>query len=102
VAETKELLDSMIDSDFEPGCWESARVPFLSNGGGSYMCVDVLGRDGHPPGCLVEFWKRDRDRPVIAPSLEAWLAGFVVSLERNRWEKTCTGCFECVMRQDDE
>lgn len=92
---TKELLDSMIGSDFEPGWWDRAWVPFLHNGGGSRLCVDVAGTDGGKPGQVVEFWKADADRPVVSESIEHWLADFVTSLERDRWEETDTG-FECV------
>ena len=84
IIDTKELLDSMIGSDFEPGWWEQSWVPFLHNGAGSHLCVDVAGANGGTPGQLVEFWNRDRDRPVAAPSLEHWLHQFVRSLERDR------------------
>jgi cell wall assembly regulator SMI1 len=86
----KHLMDSMIGYDFEPGYWEAAWVPFLHNGGGSHLCVDV-SRGGQ----LVEFWKADHDRPIASPSLEHWLNVFVTSLERDRWEETNIG-FECV------
>lgn len=92
---TKELMDSMIGSDFEPGWWERGRVPFLHNGAGSHLCVDAVGANGNPPGCLVEFWNCDHDRPVVAQSLEVWLDQFVTSLERDRWAETRNG-FECV------
>jgi cell wall assembly regulator SMI1 len=101
IARTKELMDGMIGSDFEPGWWERAWVPFLHNGGGSHLCVDTAGTDGGPPGQLVEFWKADADRPVVSPSLEHWLNNFVTSLERDRWEYTKYG-FECVERRDEE
>ena len=43
VAETKEMLDGMIDSDFEdPGWWRRGWVPFLANGGGDFLCLDGL------------------------------------------------------------
>lgn len=94
---TKELMDSMIGHDFEPGWWERSWVPFLHNGAGSHLCVDTTGTDGGPPGQVVEFWNRDSDRPVVSSSLEHWLNGFVTSLERDRWEYTKYG-FECVER----
>lgn len=97
IAETKELMDGMIGYDFEPGCWERSWVPILHNGAGSHLCIDT----GAPePGRLVEFWNRDDDRPVVSPSLERWMYGFVTSLERDRWEKTPLG-FECVEVRDE-
>jgi cell wall assembly regulator SMI1 len=95
IVSTKELMDSMIGSDFKPGWWERAWVPFLHNGAGSHLCIDTVGTDGGVPGQLVEFWNRDFDRPFASPSVEHWLNGFVTSLERDRWEETQHG-FECV------
>ncbi len=91
----KQVLDGMIGYDFEPGWWDRNWVPFLHNGGGSHLCVDVAGTDDGRPGQLVEFWKADPDRPVVSPSIEHWLHHFVSSLERDRWEETNIG-FECV------
>lgn len=82
VSNTKELFDSMIGHDFnQPGWWRRGWVPFLDNGGGSHLCVDVTAEDGGLPGQLVAFWKADGDRPVEHLSLEAWLADFVESME---------------------
>jgi cell wall assembly regulator SMI1 len=82
ITETKALLDSMIGHDFEdPGWWRRGWVPFLHNGGGSHMCVDVTAEDGGKPGQLVAFWKADEDRPVEFESLEAWLEDLVSSME---------------------
>ncbi|AWM40973.1 SMI1 / KNR4 family protein [Gemmata obscuriglobus] len=98
IGRVKTLMDGMIGYDFEPGWWDPNWVPFLENGAGSYLCVDVAGPE---PGRLVEFWNRDHDRPEIAPSLEWWTYKFVTSLERDRWERTKVG-FECVEARDGE
>jgi cell wall assembly regulator SMI1 len=75
MADTKELLDGMIGEDFgHPAWWRRGWVPFLHNGGGSHLCLDVTGEEGGQRGQLVAFWKSDADRPVEFPSLEAWLA----------------------------
>ena len=55
--------------------------PFLHNGGGSHLCVDVAAEDGGNPDQLIEFWKADEDRPVTYPNLEAWLTELVESME---------------------
>ncbi|MDX2201555.1 MAG: SMI1/KNR4 family protein [Hyphomicrobiaceae bacterium] len=82
VAETKDLLDGMIGSDFaEPAHWRRGWVPFLHNGGGSHLCLDLAAEDGGTPGQLVAFWKADRDRPVEHPDLETWLATLVAAME---------------------
>src|SRR5262249_30106250 len=42
IAETKELMDGMIGFDFEdPRWWRRGWIPFLHNGGGSYLCLDL-------------------------------------------------------------
>ena len=82
VAGSKEMLDGMIGSDFDlPRYWRRGWVPFLHNGGGSYLCLDVAAEDGGHPGQLIGFWKRDEDRPVEFPSVEAWLDNLVASME---------------------
>ncbi|RTQ32158.1 benzoate transporter [Variovorax gossypii] len=82
IADTKEMLDDMIGFDFEdPATWRRGWVPFLSNGGGSYLCVDIDAEGGGLPGQLVGFWKADEDRPVEHASVEAWLAELVASME---------------------
>jgi cell wall assembly regulator SMI1 len=87
VADTKELMDGMIGSDFDrPEWWRRGWVPFLSNGGGSHLCVDVAAEDGGQVGQLVAFWNRDEDRPIEYPSVEAWLADLVESMESGELE----------------
>lgn len=56
-------------------------VPFLHNGAGSYLCLDLAVEDGGEVGQLIAFWKRDQDRPVEYPSVGAWLAALVASME---------------------
>ena len=97
VIDVKDLCDSLPGSNFdEPGYWERGWIPFMHNGSGSRICLDAIGTNGNPAGCLVEFWKADRDRPVAARSLEHWLFRFVKSLETDVWEVTEGGFFECV------
>jgi cell wall assembly regulator SMI1 len=82
IADTKEMLDDMIGTDFEdPATWRRGWVPFLSNGGGSYLCVDIDAEAGGQPGQLIAFWKADEDRPVEHASVQAWLADLVASME---------------------
>ena len=87
IAETKEICDGMIGSDFEdPRWWRRGWVPFLHNGGGSHLCIDVAAEDGGAPGQLVAFWKADADRPIESASLEAWLEELVTSIENGTLE----------------
>jgi cell wall assembly regulator SMI1 len=82
VAETKALFDGMIGSDFDdPQHWRRGWVPFLHNGGGNHLCLDINAGDGGQPDQLVAFWKADADRPIEFPSLHALLGGLVASME---------------------
>ena len=87
VARVKDMLDGMIGSDFDdPRYWRRGWLPFLHNGGGSYLCLDLAAEDGGRPGQLIGFWKADEDRPVEFPSVEAWLADLVESAEAGELE----------------
>ena len=78
IAEAKELLDGMIGYDFDdPRYWRRGWVPFLHNGGGSYLCLDLVADDGGSPGQLVAFGKANDDRPVEYRSITAWLIALV-------------------------
>jgi cell wall assembly regulator SMI1 len=87
VARTKDMLDGMIGYDFDaPRYWRRGWVPFLHNGGGSYLCLDLAAEDGGQPGQLIGFWKQDEDRPVEFPSVDTWLANLVESMESGELE----------------
>lgn len=82
IIETKEILDGMIGQDFdEPTWWRAAWVPFLSNGGGSHLCLDLAAEDGGTPGQLIAFWKADADRPIEYASVVEWLSAVVRAME---------------------
>ena len=82
IANTKDMLDGMIGYDFDdPQYWRRGWVPFLHNGSGSYLCLDLAAEDGGQSGQLLGFWKRDKDRPVEFPSVEVWIADLIDSME---------------------
>lgn len=82
IIDGKEILDGMIGLDFEdPAWWRRGWIPFLHNGGGSHLCIDLRVEDGGTPGQLIEFWKADADRPVTYPNLEQWLIELHASME---------------------
>jgi cell wall assembly regulator SMI1 len=87
ISSGKEEFDSMIGLDFEePTYWWRGWIPFLHNGGGSYLCVDMGVENGGQVGQLIAFWKQDQDRPVEYPSVEAWLTELVESMEAGEYE----------------
>lgn len=52
-------------------------MPIFHNGGGSRICYDLKGVFTNIQGELVEFWKADNDRNVIAPDLKSFLLQLV-------------------------
>ncbi len=87
VANTKDMLDDMIGYDFEDlRHWRRGWIPFLHNGGGSYLCLDLAAEDGGHPGQLICYWKQDKDRPIEYPSVEAWLTNLVCMMESGSLE----------------
>jgi cell wall assembly regulator SMI1 len=90
-----EMLTSMMEADQwgHPQWWHRGWIPFLHNGSGSHLCLDLHGSFTGTPGQVIEFWVHDRDRPVVAPSLEAWLGHFVSTLEAGLWSLDDGGNF---------
>ncbi len=69
----KEFTE-MIGYDFEiENWWNENWLPIFSNGGGSYICYDLKGIFTEKKGQLIEYWKDDNDRSVIAPSLTDYI-----------------------------
>jgi cell wall assembly regulator SMI1 len=82
IADTKDICDGMIGLDFDdPKWWRRGWIPFLANGGGDHLCLDLAAEDGGVPGQLIEFWHEDADRPVTYPDLDTWLAELTASME---------------------
>ena len=80
VTETKELLDGMIGFDFEDErWWRRGWIPFLSNGGGDHLCLDIEGQDGGQPGQIIAFWHDWEDRSVEWPTFDAWLEQLAIA-----------------------
>jgi cell wall assembly regulator SMI1 len=82
IADTKGIYDGMIGVDFtDPRWWRRGWIPFLANGGGDHLCLDLIAEDGGSPGQLIEYWHEEADRRVTYPSLDAWLSDLAASME---------------------
>jgi cell wall assembly regulator SMI1 len=79
---TEEITDAKkeLDAESHEG-WRKNWLPFLDNDSGDYRCVDL----DSPGLSVLECWRGRADHPVIAPSLAAWLEGFVTALERGAY-----------------
>jgi cell wall assembly regulator SMI1 len=87
IRSSKELLDGMIGHDFEsPDWWRREWVPFLDNGGGDHMCLDLApAAEGLGP-VVRRFWHDMPGRPVLHLSFEAWVGVLVESMESGEYE----------------
>lgn len=76
--ETAAELTGMIDTDFEiANWWHMGWIPIFHNGAGSYLCYDTFGVFTGKRGQILEFWKEDPDRNVVAPSLGSLLNSLI-------------------------
>ena len=71
--------------------WKKGWVPFLDNGGGDSLVVDLEGTFTGRAGQVLEFWHADSDRNVEFPDLMTWAEVFADSLEAGAWTYT-DGC----------
>jgi cell wall assembly regulator SMI1 len=82
-AAISQLLDS---GEFpEANWWSKAWLPFLDNGEGNHLCVDLDGAFGGMPGQVLAFYHDYECRNIEYPSLEKWLEAFVPSVEGGMW-----------------
>lgn len=74
----RELL---ADGDFVVNWWRPGWVPFLENGGGDHVCVDLEGTFTGQTGQIMEHWHDYEARTVLFPDLLSWLAAVVRGYE---------------------
>ncbi len=86
VLEIWSMLTGMIDYDFEiKNWWNKAWLPIFTNGSGSYICYDTKGIFTGKEGQMIEFWRADDDRNVIAPSLEFMINQLIKYYEESNY-----------------
>lgn len=101
---SKEILDDCLDAgDFEiEGQWSKSWIPFMTNGGGSYICLDVEGLFTGLKNQIVEFWKADYDRPVEFPSIKAMVKTYVSALESGYFSVDENGQYALLEEHHDD
>lgn len=89
------FADNDDDADTRPGAasvkpnwWNPRWIPITHDGAGDHDCMDLDPADGVSVGQIIEMWHDDGDRPLKAPSFEAWLSACADDLEQGRlaWE----------------
>ncbi len=76
--------------EFKGALWNTHWIPFLEDGGGNNVCLDLKGVGGKP-GQLIEFWHEDADRPISYDSLDELLSTFLDAVERGKWSVDSNG-----------
>jgi uncharacterized protein (TIGR02996 family) len=71
----------------QPQWWCRGWVPFLHNGAGSYLCLDLQGSFTGRKGQVLEYWNHFGDRPIVAPSFEAWLGHLLDLFDAGFWKR---------------
>jgi len=64
-----------------PDGWQPGWLPFLEDGSDSFVVLDP-----HQTGVPVrDVWRGQKEHPVVAPSLTAWVQGFLEGLEKGAY-----------------
>lgn len=84
----KTWNDLLEDGDFDdrvahgatgvqPVWWDPSWIPFATNGGGDYLCIDMRPAAGGTPGQVIEVLHDTPDRRLLAPTFDDWFGRFV-------------------------
>lgn len=79
--------DMLANGEFsKPNWWNPKWIPFLSNGGGDYYCIDLVGSFNGTPGQVIEFNHDYEGRDIQHPSFAAWFQTLVEACEQEHLE----------------
>jgi len=104
IIESKKLTDKLLDEghfDVE-NWWSKSWIPFMCNGAGSNVCIDIEGSFGGVKGQVIEFWCNDFDRTISYPSLTAFFNTYVTALEFGYFELETYGGWDIKECKYDE
>lgn len=71
------------DQGIRQGWWRLGWIPFVSNGRGDYLCLDLDPDQTGQTGQIIEVFHDLEDRSLLSPGFGKWFNGFV--------EKKCHG-----------
>jgi cell wall assembly regulator SMI1 len=75
-------------SDFhERRWWRPGWIPFLDDGGGNNLCIDLEGTFSGGRGQVISFRHNLESREVLFPTFSSFLATLASVLERTQWPK---------------
>ena len=74
IVEHKQILDGMIETEFDdPDWWHRDWVPFLENGGGDFLCLDLGGFQTGNAGQILWHDHEDAEREIIHSDINDFL-----------------------------
>ncbi|WP_313518876.1 SMI1/KNR4 family protein [Pseudomonas sp.] len=65
------------DAGIRDGWWQRGWVPFASNGGGDYLCLDLTPAPQGRVGQVIEVLHDVPQRVLVAPSFADWFGDFI-------------------------
>lgn len=82
IAETVRINRELLaDGDFAPDWWSEHWLPWLTNGSGDHLCLDLDGTFTQQPGQVLEHWHDGPERTVLFPDFKHWLTAVVQAYE---------------------
>lgn len=67
------------DKGIQAVWWSRGWIPFASNGGGDFLCLDMTPAAGGRAGQVIEIFHDFPDRKLVAPNFNSWFTNFVGS-----------------------
>jgi cell wall assembly regulator SMI1 len=103
----KQLLDggefarsrSKPEAGIRPDWWDARWIPLTYSGSGDHHCLDLDPAPGGAVGQVILMWHDSPERPLVAPSFEAWLGRFADDLEAG--EYVLSEEYGGLVRKDD-
>lgn len=66
------------DTGIRASWWDKAWLPFASDGGGDYLCLDLAPADQGHYGQVIEVLHDMPQRTLLAPSFADWFGDFIM------------------------
>lgn len=87
VSDWADMTEDLVDINDYKDWWNPGWVPFLAS---AYdpcrICLDLVGSFDGVVGQVLRFHFDDESRPILFPSVEAWLECYLESLDKGIWD----------------
>lgn len=67
------------EEEIQPVWWSRSWIPFASNGGGDFLCLDMAPASSGRPGQVIEIFHDFPSRKLVATDFSCWFTKFVDS-----------------------